>query len=627
VIGVLRGERLWLMVETGIALAIAAVPEGLPVVATVTLAVGMHRMARRRALIRRLPSVETLGSATVVCTDKTGTLTAGKMAVDRILVAGRTVTAAAYGSGPALTIDGREVGIEEVPGLREVLATGVLANRAAVDDRGAVQGDPTETALLAAGRAAGLDRDALLAEAPEIHEVPFSSERMLMATFHRQPDGGVVARVKGAPARLVELSDQVLTRDGEAALDRRRRLEILDANRALAGDGLRILGLARKTLEAGEDPGEDAVCGLTFLGLVAISDPPAPGVAETIAVLHGAGVRTVMLTGDQRATAESVARALGILREGDEVVEGRQLTSSGADELASRVDRTGAFCRVGPEHKLHIVEAFQQRGEIVAMLGDGVNDAPALERADIGVAMGGRGTDVAKEAADLVLADDRFQTIAAALQEGRVILDNIRKFIFYLFSCNLSEVLVLLLSVVAGLPLPLLPLQILWLNMVTDVFPALALGMEPAEPDVMRRPPRDPQAEILSRRFLVEVAAYGLLLTAVTLGAFLWADRGRGLELDRARTVAFMTLALTQLFHVFNARSRRPVLFGRRLLGNRWVLAAFALTVALQLAVVYLPPLSGLFQTVPLTAADWLLVLPAAVAPLVFGQLAKARRP
>jgi Ca2+-transporting ATPase len=437
----------------------------------------------------------------------------------------------------------------------------------------------------------------------------------------------VVARVKGAPARLVELSDQVLTRDGEAALDRRRRLEILDANRALAGDGLRILGLARKTLEAGEDPGEDAVCGLTFLGLVAISDPPAPGVAETIAVLHGAGVRTVMLTGDQRATAESVARALGILREGDEVVEGRQLTSSGADELASRVDRTGAFCRVGPEHKLHIVEAFQQRGEIVAMLGDGVNDAPALERADIGVAMGGRGTDVAKEAADLVLADDRFQTIAAALQEGRVILDNIRKFIFYLFSCNLSEVLVLLLSVVAGLPLPLLPLQILWLNMVTDVFPALALGMEPAEPDVMRRPPRDPQAEILSRRFLVEVAAYGLLLTAVTLGAFLWADRGRGLELDRARTVAFMTLALTQLFHVFNARSRRPVLFGRRLLGNRWVLAAFALTVALQLAVVYLPPLSGLFQTVPLTAADWLLVLPAAVAPLVFGQLAKARRP
>jgi len=621
-----RGADLWLMVETGLALAIAAIPEGLPVVATITLAVGMHRMARRRALIRRLPAVETLGAATLVCTDKTGTLTAGEMTVVRILTAGREIEVTGVGYRPegSFLVGGGALPADELPALRELLLTAALANRASLDASGGPRGDPTEAALLVAAAKAGLAREELLGGRPEVSEVPFTSERQLMATFHREQEG-VVARVKGAPGRLLELSGAILEPDGRPRpLDADARREVLAANARLAGKGLRMLALARRRLREDETPGEDALSDLVFLGLAAISDPPAPGVAATVATLHAAGVRTVMLTGDQRPTAESIARELGILREAESVLEGHELAALEGERLAPRLATVGAISRVSPADKLRIVEAFQRRGEIVAMLGDGVNDAPALKRADIGVAMGVRGTDAARQAADVVLADDRFQTVAVAVEEGRVIFDNIRKFVFYLFSCNLAEVLVLLTGVAAGLPLPLLPLQILWLNLVTDVFPALALGLEPAEPDVMHRPPRPPQAEILSRGFLTQVAAYGLLLTAVTLAAFLWALHAGGLGIERARTVAFMTLAFGQLLHVFNARSPRAVLFTRRFLRNPWVWGALALTVALQLAVVYVPPLARLIQTRPLAPTDWIPILLAGAIPLLLGQAVKA---
>ena len=635
-IGILRGGSTWLMVETGLALAVAAVPEGLPVVATIALAVGMRRMARRRALVRRLPAVESLGSTTVVCTDKTGTLTAGEMTVTALWAGGREVEVggAGYGLEGRFTEGGREVDPRSDPALAAALRVGALVNRAGLDEgpggRVAVHGDPTEVALLVAARKAGLAREELLAEEPEVGELPFSSERMLMATFHRRGADSVVAYVKGAPGRLVELSSGTLTADGVRPLGPDGRQAILDENRRMAERGLRVLAVALRELPAGATPGEPALAELVFVGLVGLSDPPAAGVRETIARLHGAGVRTVMLTGDQRVTAEAVARQLGVLRPGDETADGRELAGLAPEELAARVGRIAAYCRVTPADKLEVVRALQARGEIVGMLGDGVNDAPALKRADVGVAMGIRGTEVAKETADVVLADDRFETVAAAVEEGRVIFDNIRKFIFYLFSCNLSEVSVLLLGVLLGLPLPVVPLQILWLNLVTDVFPALALAVEPAEPDVLRRPPRHPQAAILSRGFLTLIGGYGLAMTVVVLGAFAWALASPETSLGRARTIAFMTLALSQLFHVFNARSAEPVLFGRRLLENRWVWGAVALTLGLQLAVVYHPGLSRLFHTEPLAAGEWLVVLGASLVPLLAGQLykiARQRRP
>ncbi|HLE85858.1 MAG TPA: cation-transporting P-type ATPase [Thermoanaerobaculia bacterium] len=629
-IGILRGGSTWLMVETGLALAIAAVPEGLPVVATITLAVGMHRMARRRALVRRLPAVEALGSTTVICTDKTGTLTAGEMTVTAFHLAGRRVAVTGTGLEPrgGFAVAGRPRSADQIPGLRLTLEAGVLANRAALHAEGGarrVRGDPTEAALLVAAEKAGIGREELLRRLPEVSEVPFSSDTMLMATFHRRSDGGLVAQVKGAPGLLIERATSVWTADGPRLLEEPGREELRAANRRLAAEGLRVLALASKALAPAEEPSEAALHGLTFLALVAISDPPAPGVAEAIRSFHGAGVRTVMLTGDQRITAEAVALELGILRPGDRVLDGRELSALGDEELAAGLDRAAAFSRVSPADKVRIVAGLRRRGEIVAMLGDGVNDAPALRHADIGLAMGGRGADLAKETADIVLVDDRFETIAAAVEEGRVIFDNIRKFIFYLFSCNLSEVLVLFTSVVAGLPLPLLPLQILWLNLVTDVFPALALAMEPAEPDVMRRPPRDPDAAILSRRFLLLTGSYSVLLAGLAIAIFSWAVWVAEMELERARTLAFMTLALTQLAHVFNARSPRPVLFSRRLFQNRWVWGAIALTAGMQLAVVYVPPLARLLGTRPLAASDWLLVAACSAVTLVLGQLVKAR--
>ena len=625
-IGMWRGGSLPLMVQTGLALAVAAVPEGLPVVATVVLAVGLHRMARRRALVRRLPAVETLGSTTVLCTDKTGTLTAGEMTVTRLHVAGRTVsvTGSGYLAAGGFLLSERQVPPEELSGLAAALTVGALANRARLEGLGGPpEGDPTEIALLIAARKAGLSRSALLAGAPEIAEVPFRSERMLMATFHRI-DGRLVACVKGAPGQVLDRC--ALRRDagGPVALDQAGRRELLAANDALAGEGLRVLALARKELPPGEPPGEPALRDLEWLGMVGIEDPAVAGVEDTVAALQAAGIRVVMLTGDQSLTAAVVARRLGILREGDEVLEGRQLDVAEQD-LRRRLRRVAVFSRLDPADKLRIVEALRADGEIVAMVGDGINDGPALRRADIGVAMGIRGTDVAKETAALVLADDRLHTVVAAVAEGRVIRDNVEKVLFYLFSCSLAEVLVLGVGVIGGLPLPLAPLQILWLNLVTDVFPALGLAMEAAEPDVMQRPPRAVESELVSRRMLVRIAVSGSGLAAATLGAFAWA-LAHGAGPAEARTVAFLTLAVVQLLHVWDARSAAPVIFGRRLLQNGWVWVAAGVSLALQLLVVYVPAVARPFGTVVPTPHSLAVVAVASALPLLVAQLAKALR-
>ncbi|NIR42791.1 MAG: HAD-IC family P-type ATPase [Gemmatimonadetes bacterium] len=627
-LGVARGEDIWLMLETGIALAIAAVPEGLPVVATIALAVGVRRMARRQALVRRLPAVETLGSATLICTDKTGTLTAGAMTVTAMVVAGQEIGVTGVGYEPRgdLLRDGGPIDGGDTPGLELALRIGALANRAAlrrVEEGWRAEGDPTEAALLVLAEKGGVQPGRTREAYPELAEVPFASERQFMATFHRTPEGKTVAYVKGGPRRIVELSGQQVTAEGVAPVAAGEREAILAHNRELAGHGLRVLALACRELGSDEEPDEAALHDLTFVGLVGIQDPPAEGVEETIQTFHRAGVRTVMITGDQAVTAEAVARELGLMREGDGTLHGRDLADLSDGELVERVPRIAAFSRVTPEDKLRIVTAYQAGGAIVGMLGDGVNDAAALKRADIGVAMGRRGTDVAKETADLVLQDDRFQTIGKAVEDGRVIFDNIRKFIFYLFSCNVSEVLTLLIAGLARTPLPLLPLQILWLNLITDVFPALALAVEPPEPDVMDRPPRDPQSAILSRAFVATVGTYSALITASTLGVFLWGLYGWKVEVEHSVTLAFMTLALAQLFHVVNARSPDRILFTRRMFDNPWTAAALAVTILLQVAAVYLPGLSDVLGTYPLGVGDWALVLGASLTPLLIGQLLK----
>ena len=594
-LGAWQGAPLGLVVEMGIALAVAAVPEALPVVATIALAVGVHRMARRSALVRRLPAVEALGSATVVCTDKTRTLTSGLMTLVRLWTAGRDIAVI----DTPLKDDAAAVAALEVA---------ALASRPQPRGEGenAPLGDPVDLALLAAAQKAGVDRGALLIGRPQEGIVPFSSDRKFMGSFHRE--GGVLlAYVKGAPRKILDMSN---TEDG-------RRRTILDMNDAMAREGLRVLALASGRVS---EPSEAAVKDLTFVALAGFADPPAEGVKDAIDRLRRAGLRTVMLTGDQRATASAIGRQLHLLTETEAIIDGRELDSLSDSDLNDKLAHVPAFSRITPEHKMRLVQALQTRGDIVAMLGDGVNDAPALRKADIGVAMGIRGTDVAKEAAAIVLQDDRFDTVTAAVEEGRVIFDNIRKFVFYLFSCNVAEVLVLLCAALAGLPMPLLPLQILWLNMITDTFPALALALEPADSDVMARPPRDPAEALLSRRFLMSVVFYGALITAATLGAFLLYTAA---GVRRAQTIAFMTLAFAQLFHLGTARSDRPVLDRQKALANPYAVGALVLSIALQLVCAYVDPLPRVLGLAPLTTRDWLVVVAFAMTPAIVGQVIK----
>ena len=617
VLGFVRGESLSFVAQTAIALAIAAVPEGLPAVSTITLALGVWRMAKRKALVRRLPAVETLGSATIICTDKTGTLTAGIMRATTLVTASEMleVVPERGRKAGAIMADGQPRDPAAQP-ILEALRVSALVNRAEVldedGDRPHIIGDPTEAALLVMSQAAGVDRTGQLEKMPELANVPFSSERQWMATIH-EVDGRRVAYIKGAPGALVEKSKHELTEDGERELDDEGRKRWIERNRELAGHGLRVLALARA---AESNVRDDRLEDITIIALVGMADPPAEDVPETIAKLHDAGIRTVMITGDQQLTALSIARQLGMTDDG-EAINGRELASIPPDELDRRLEKVAVFNRVSPTDKLRIVEALQRRRHIVAMLGDGVNDAAALKRADIGVAMGIRGTDIAKDAADVVLADDRFATIGIAVEEGRVIFDNIRKFVFYLFSCNVAEVLVLLVAGIAGLPQPLLPLQILWLNVVTDTFPALSLAVEPAERETMKRPPRNPQEAILSRTFLGWITGYAALITMATLAAYLLTLQNGTPE--RARTVAFMTLALAQAIHLANARSGRFAAEPRRFGTNRWALGAMLLVIGLQLAAIYVPFLANVLGVEPLPWDAWAVIVPFSLVPLAAG--------
>ena len=630
-LGWLRGNALLFMVEVGVSLAIAAVPEGLLAVTTMTLAVGMQRMARMNALVRRLPAVEALGSTTVICTDKTGTLTRNEMTVRAYALGVQRVdvTGTGYDAKGAFQVDGRD--IDPAP-LALALRIGALCNDAKLDRSGdavAILGDPTEAALIVAAEKAGLDERALHAAYPRLRELPFSSETRMMVTVHTTPGGGTVAYVKGAPGAVLAASVAVLRADGEAPMTEVEKAQARATNEALAAGALRVLGLAWRELPDGFIEA-DLTRSLTFVGFVGMIDPLRDEVKATIARCHGAGIRVVMITGDQQATAAEIGRQIGldVNRRGEplQAVHGSALADLDEAGWIKVANETSVFARVSPEHKLRIVEALQRSGEVVAMTGDGVNDAPALRQADIGIAMGIRGTEVAKGASAMVITDDNFATIVTAVEQGRVIVHNILRFIHDLFSCNFAEIVTVGAAIMLGWPLPLGVMQILWLNLVTDIFPAMALALEPSAPDVMRRRPRDPAEPLMTRSFGWLIIWQGSLLAGSTLAAFAVGMRWYGVEdegLRHAATIAFMTLAMAQVLHAFSARSRSRSALTSRLFTNGWLWGATAICVALQLAAVEVPILREVLRTVALSWADWGVVAAGALTPVVMVELVK----
>jgi Ca2+-transporting ATPase len=641
--GWLRGHSFLHMLETGISLAVAAIPEGLPAVATMTLAIGMQRMATMRALVRRLPAVETLGTTTIISTDKTGTLTRNEMSVGALVLSRMEVeTAPEHARDGVFRLGENEVTPRAEPDLELALRIGALCNDAVRErgsEGGSLLGDPTETALVAVaerglGGAAAVS--SLKEELPRLDELPFDSGRKLMVTVHRTRGGGTVAFVKGSPeavlARCARLEENGARRD-LLPPDRER---ILDANERLARRAFRVLALAYRELPA--DYGrEDLEKELVFVALAGLHDPPRAEVPEALRRSHEAGIRTIMITGDQATTALEVARRIGL---DPELEAGTRTAVSGGDlDLLEDDDdwrrtaaRAAVYSRVTPAHKLRIVETLQSQGHIVAMTGDGVNDAPALKRADIGVAMGIKGTEVSKEAADMVITDDNFATIITAVEQGRIIYANILKFIRYLLSCNLSEILTVFAAILIGWPLPLAPLQILWLNMITDVLPALALALERSAPGMMQMPPRSPRAPLLSPRLLGLIGWQGAVLAGGTLAAFglgLMRHGESGLGLSRAMTMAFMALSLSQLIHAFSSRSGRDSAFSWRLFTNRWLWGAVGACALIQAATVLCAPLASLLRTTPLDPADWAMVAATSSLPLFLVEALKwaARRP
>lgn len=613
VLGVMAGKPLRLMIETGVALAVATIPEGLPIVATVALAAGLWRMSRRHALINRLAAVETLGSTTIICTDKTGTLTENQLRVARLLLPAGEVDFAA----------GEEIDRSEE--LREALEIGVLCNRAALGNGGAAVGDPLELALLAAGRRVDLERDALIEVFPDVGSEAFDSVSKMMATYHARESGLLVA-VKGAPEAVIARCSNVGGSGSEAAvpLDAGRRESWLARSTALAAQGLRVIALARKrSAEMPEDPYDD----LTLLALVALNDPPRIDVRKAIEQCHAAGIRVLMITGDHPATAARVARDVGLGGElcagelppvalGERIRDLSNLSQAERDELC----KMNLFARVSPAEKLNLVRLHQAQGAVVGMIGDGVNDAPALEQADIGIAMGKRGTQVAREAAAMVLVDDAFDSIVAAVMQGRVIFGNIRKFVLYLLSCNLSEVLVLAIASALKTPLPILPLQILFLNLVSDIFPALALGVGGASEGLMRRPPRDGAEGILMPSHARWIAGFGGLITLSVLTAFYLCLGPLELGREQAVTVAFLTLACGQLWHVFNMHDAGAPAVRNEVSRNPFVWLALLLCAALIGLAVYLPGLAALLELHRPTRSAWSLVVAFSLLPLLVGR-------
>ena len=610
--GVLVGQPVRTMIETAIALAVAAVPEGLPVVATLALARGVQRMAKRNALVKTLASVETLGSARVIFTDKTGTLTEGRMQARRLELPGDR------------TVDLTDPDVDET--VEAALIVASLCGNATVNEGGDDVGDPMELALQRAAERAGIeDRADLLDEAPELWERAFDREVKMMATGHEAPGGdGVLVAVKGAPGAVVAACTREI---GGGELDDDAREAWLERNRAMARDGLRVLALARATDE--RDP-EDPYHDLELLGMIGLLDPPRESTKDAVAACHRAGVRVVMVTGDQEETARAIADELELEtvdEDGDgraDVVVGGDLPPSEewSEEDRERLARASVFARLEPAQKLDLIKLMRDRGEIVAMTGDGVNDAPALEAADIGIAMGDKGTQVARDAADIVLEDDAFESIVDAIREGRTVFENIRRFVVYLLSGNLGEILAVTLAAITGAALPLLPLQILFINLISDVFPAAALGVVAGDDTALDEPPREPGTPILDRARWIETGLWALLIGGMTLGTFAYSLGPAGLETEAAVTVSFIAFVIARMVHVFNMRSPRASMFTNRVATSKPVWASLVVSGALLLLGIYVTPIANALGVVAPTAQMWTLSLVGGLSVLVIGQVA-----
>lgn len=632
VTGLVRGEPLYQMFLTGVSLAVAAIPEGLPAIVTIALALGVQRMIRAHAIVRRLPAVETLGCTTVICSDKTGTLTHNRMTVTDIWTNGRRLK---RGAGGFTEQDEQHLDGPTQKSLLEVLRGGVLCNNARLQSGAGSkeQGDPTELALLVACEETGQSVQDILSAFSRQGEVPFESERQRMSVLVKNQKNQSLVYVKGAADALIPRCRFILWQGQVTPLDDRLRALVMAANDEMASDALRVLLVAYRPARS-QESAEGWENDLIVLGLTGMIDPPRPEAIEAVDRAHRAGVTTVMITGDHPNTARAIAKQLGMLKPGDEIVSGRELDEMSDEVLAERVDRIRVYARVSPPHKLRVVKAWKQRGHVVAMTGDGVNDAPAVKEADIGVAMGITGTDVTKEASAMILTDDNFATIVRAIREGRAIYDNIRKFIRYLLSCNVGEVLVMFLAAFMGLPLPLLPIQILFVNLVTDGLPAMALGIDPPDPGVMNRPPRPPQESIFARGLGTKIGFRGILIGVSTLVVFALSIGAWGMGLREARTMALATLILSQLFHVFDARAEDRSFLEVGLFSNPWAVMAVLSSITMLVAIVYLPWLSHLFKTDPLTIGDWAIVfvasafiqLLAAVRDLVLRPFVGTRR-
>jgi Ca2+-transporting ATPase len=625
-LGILRGYKILEMFVWGVSLAVAAVPEALPAVITVCLALGVRRMVRRNALIRRLPAVETLGCVSVICSDKTGTITQDEMTVCKIYFEHKLieVTGTGYESKGEFLFNGELLNPQDERCLFLLIKAGYLCNDSSIIDKDGeqkIKGDPTEVALKVLALKAGLKINEISLKEPRIDEISFSSERKRMTTIHKS-SSGIFAYSKGAPEIILGDCNYIYRNGQEIKLEPKDKEYILEKTKDLAKDALRVLSLSYRSLSSSYQK-EQAEKEMVFLGLAGMMDPPRAEVKKAILTCQSAGIKPVMITGDHKLTAEAVAKELGILKANESILTGKELESIEDKEFLPLVENITVYARVEPVHKMRIVDALSSRGHIVAMTGDGVNDAPALKKADIGVAMGITGTDVSKEASDMILTDDNFASIVRAVEEGRTIFANIRKFLVYLLTDNLGAIMAYVVALLKGLPLPLTALQILFINLIMDGPKAISLGLEPAEPDVMRQPPRNPNENILNWPSLFYIFTVSFLIMAVTFGIFNWSlKEGK----TYAMTMFFASLIIVRTFNAFNCRSATISLFKLGLFTNRWLLGAVVLTILTTLPIIYLPFMQKIFKTVPLSLNDWALLILVGSTTLISVEIIKYLR-
>ncbi len=643
-VGVIEGRDILMMFMTSVSLAIAAVPEGLPAIVTICLALGMREMIKRHALIRKLPAVETLGSATVICTDKTGTLTQNEMTAGRIYADGvlLSVTGEGYQPQGEVRKDGERAELKELPAVRLLLQSAMLASDARLESaegRWRMVGDPTEGALVVAAAKAGLQREKVEALYPRLSEIPFDSDRKRMTTIHSIPAASktgkdaaamvtgspYAALVKGAPDLILDLCVSMTDKAEVRPLTDQDRARISQVNGELASHALRVLAVAYKPLQSvpRNPTAEEVEKDLVFVGLIGMMDPARPETAPAVAKAHAAGLTVIMVTGDYKETAAAVGRSIGLVRDSSEVLSGAEIDACDDAALTRELEHTRVFARVSPQHKVRIVDSLKKAGHVAGMTGDGVNDAPALKKADIGIAMGITGTDVTKQTADMVLTDDNFASIISAVEQGRIIFSNIRKFVYYLLSCNLGEIGTVLLGTLLGWPVPLTAIQLLWTNLVTDGAPALALGLEKGEPGIMGRPPRPTKEPIINPSMRISLVLQMITITFSSLFAFYLGQTVFG-TVEAARTMTFITLSLCQIVRAYTNRSERASLFQIGVFSNKWMQYAALSSVVLLGVVVYVPFINTVFNVVPLTGLEWAYIAPLILLPAVVDEVTKA---